>query len=332
MFSTTCWHLKSICVRAAAPLLMMSETENIWTRPMIVMARSTSTKLLPRRARPPDRRSRETRRSAILGHPDETQVRVPRSGDLLHHAHAPDRIDGDHVLRRRLEGAVDDVHVREGERGRRADLAAVRDIGDRAPLKVAHEDARVVPVGGVVGPECGLYLGHVLVGQAELLVDARQALHDDVVLVDEEVRAAGRPAAGVSEERTHGPVLVRVADQVEGHVAHRSRRDERADLNEGAHPAALPLRVRPLEENLDVPRGALELLALPGPRDLASADDDDDADDRDDRHQLDQAESPPAARTGRTQRWADEQSRMILLTLHRESPFLKSEVRARPHI
>src|ERR1035437_10245061 len=96
MFSTTRWHLKSICVRAAAPLLMMSETENIWRMPtrtsaMIVMARSTSTKLLPRRAHPPDRRSRETRRSAILGHPDETQVRVPRSGDLLLHAHAPDR-------------------------------------------------------------------------------------------------------------------------------------------------------------------------------------------------------------------------------------------------
>src|SRR5664280_2835815 len=258
MFSTTCWHLKSICVRAAAPLLMMSETENSWRMPtrtsaMIVMARSTSTKLLPRRAHPPDRRSRETRRSAILGHPVETQVRVPRSGDLLLHTHTPDRIDGDLVLRRRLGGAVDDVHVREGERGRRADLAAVRDIGDRAPLKVAHEDARVVPVGGVVGPECGLYLGHVLVGQAELLVDARQAPHDDVVLVDEEVGAAGGTHRRIPAERAHGPVLVRVADQVEGHVAHRPRRDERADLNEGAHPAALPLRVCPLEENLMSP-------------------------------------------------------------------------------
>src|SRR5450759_700358 len=270
MFSTTCWHLKSICVRAAAPLLMMSETENIWRMPtrtsaMIVMARSTSTKLLPRRAHPPDRRSRETRRSAILGHPVETQVRVPRSGDLLHHAHAPYRIDGDHVLRRRLGGAVDDVHVREGERGRRADLAA-RERVERTPLKVAHEDARVVPVGGVVGPECGLYLGHVLVGQAELLVDARQPLHDDVVLVDEEVGVRDRRRVG---EWVDNAVPVRVADEIERHVPRGARRDERADLNEGAHPAALPLRVRPLEENLDVPRGALELLALPGPRDLA---------------------------------------------------------------
>src|SRR5450759_3838957 len=300
MFSTTCWHLKSICVRAAAPLLMMSETENIWRMPtrtsaMIVMARSTSTKLLPRRAHPPDRRSRETRRSAILGHPVETQVRVPRSGDLLHHAHAPDRIDGDHVLRRRLGGAVDDVHVREGERGRRADLAA-RERVDRTPLKVAHEDARVVPVGGVVGPECGLYLGHVLVGQAELLVDARQALHDDVVLVDEEVRTAGGTHRRIPAERSHGPVLFRVADQVEGHVARHARRDERADLNEGAHAVALHLRQGSLEENPDVGGGALDLLALPGPRDLSSADDEHDPENEEDREQLDQTEAPPAAR------------------------------------
>src|ERR1035437_8025929 len=86
------------------------------------------------------------------------------------------------------------------------------------------------------------------------------------------MRRSGQPLAGGDwspADPPPAPVLARVADQVEGHVAPPPRRDERADLNEGAHPAALPLRVRPLEENLDVPRGALELLALPGPRDLA---------------------------------------------------------------
>src|SRR3974377_490926 len=100
MFSTTCWHLKSICVRAAAPLLMMSATENIWRIPtrtsaMFVMARRTSTKLLPRRDWAPVRRPRGAQRSAILGHPCKRRVL-----DLLRDADAPDRVDADHVTRR----------------------------------------------------------------------------------------------------------------------------------------------------------------------------------------------------------------------------------------
>src|SRR5271169_4842547 len=119
MFSTTCWHLKSICVRAAAPLLMMSDTENIWRMPtrtsaMMVMARRTSTKLLARREGAPVRRSREAPSSAILGHP---LGRICRRGvDLLRDADAPDRIDAEQVTRRRLQGPVDDVYVREDER------------------------------------------------------------------------------------------------------------------------------------------------------------------------------------------------------------------------
>src|SRR5450755_693340 len=121
MFSTTCWHLKSICVRAAEPLLTRSETENIWRMPtrtsaMIVMARSTSTKLLPREAR----RAREARRSAILVHPHARGVL-----DLLDDADAPDGVDPENEPRRRLELLADDVHVREHERGGRDDLPAV---------------------------------------------------------------------------------------------------------------------------------------------------------------------------------------------------------------
>src|ERR1035441_6039157 len=113
MFSTTCWHLKSICVRAAAPLLMMSDTENIWRMPtrtsaMMVMARRTSTKLLPRRERAPVRRSREVPRSAILGHP-----RARRVLDLFRDADGPDRVDADHVTSRRHQGLVDDVRSEE---------------------------------------------------------------------------------------------------------------------------------------------------------------------------------------------------------------------------
>src|SRR5450759_3517357 len=116
MFSTTCWHLKSICVRASEPLFMMSDTENIWRMPtrtsaMIVIARRTSTKLLPRRAR----------RLAILCHPRARGVL-----DLLEDTNAPDRIDGEHVARRRHEGPVHDVHVREDQRRRRSELRARR--------------------------------------------------------------------------------------------------------------------------------------------------------------------------------------------------------------
>src|SRR5258708_28350652 len=131
MFSTTCWHLKSICVRAAAPLLMMSETENIWRMPtrtsaMMVMARRASTKLLPRREKPPALWPREAMRSAILGHPPRRVL------DLFCDPDAPDRIDTDHVARRRRQCPVDDVHVREHERGRPRDLR-VRDRVDRTP-------------------------------------------------------------------------------------------------------------------------------------------------------------------------------------------------------
>src|ERR1019366_7264235 len=106
MFSTTCWHLKSICVRAAEPLLTTRDTENIWRMPtrtsaMMVMAMRTSMKLLPRRER----------RLAILGHPLGRIAR--RRVDLLHHANAPDRVDAEHVARRRHEGPVDHAHVRE---------------------------------------------------------------------------------------------------------------------------------------------------------------------------------------------------------------------------
>src|ERR1035437_8321395 len=153
MFSTTCSHLKSICVRAAAPLLMMSDTENIWRMPtrtsaMMVMARSTSTELLPRRAR-------RNLSSAIL---------TPRRGrgvpDLLDDSNAPDRVDAEHVPRRGLERAVDHVHVRQDERGWRADLSARRGGAagfrgggfradrHRAPLEVTHEDTRHGPVRG----------------------------------------------------------------------------------------------------------------------------------------------------------------------------------------
>src|SRR5664280_828420 len=326
MFSTTCWHLKSICVRAAAPLLTMSDTESIWRMPtrtsaMMVMARRTSTKLLPRREEAPVRRSREAPRSAILGHP---RGRVARRGvDLLRDADGPDRVDAEHVARRRIQAPVDDAHVREDEGGRPRDLPAAERI-DRTPLKVAHEDARVVPAGGVVRPERGLHLGHVQLGQAELLVDARrahrarQALHDDVVLGNEEVRARRR----VDErERVDSAIPVRVADEIDRHVPRRARRDERADLDEGLHVAALHLRERPLEQDLDVGGRALHLLALPGPRDLASADDGDDPEDRDDRQQLDEAEPPPRARSEHPETGANERKSNAH---HAESAFPKA--------
>src|ERR1700690_3653579 len=147
MFSTTCSHLKSICVRAAAPLLTMSDTENIWRMPtrtsaMMVMARRTSTKLLPRRERC----------LAICGHPRASSVL-----DLFRDSDAPDRVDCDDVLRRRHQGSVYDVHVREHERGGSGDLPAGEGIGvDRTPLKVAHEGERSGPggpPGDVVQPE-----------------------------------------------------------------------------------------------------------------------------------------------------------------------------------
>src|ERR1700690_4280676 len=141
MFSTTCSHLKSICVRAAAPLLTMSDTENIWRMPtrttaMMVMARRTSTKLLPRREGAPLRRSREAPRSAILRHPLGLIAR--RGVDLFRDADAPDRVDAEDVARRRHQGPGDDVHVREDERGRARDLPAAGRL-NRTPLKVAHE-------------------------------------------------------------------------------------------------------------------------------------------------------------------------------------------------
>src|ERR1017187_9837717 len=303
MFSTTCSHLKSICVRAAAPLLTMRETENIWRMPtrtsaMMVMARRTSTKLLPRREREPVRRSRKAPRSAILGHP-----RVRRVFDLLRDADGPDRVDAEHVARRRHQGLVDDVHVREDERGRPRDLPAAERV-DRTPLKVAHEDARVVPAGGVVRPERRLHLSHVQIGKAELLVDASHALHDDVVLVDEEVRTGH--CRRIRKAGREGAVPVRVSDEIDRHVPRRARRDERADLDEGPHVAALHLRERPLKQDLDVGGRALHLLAFPGPRDLASADDGDDPEDRDDRQQPDEAEPPPRARSGHPETGANE--------------------------
>src|ERR1017187_10129735 len=154
MFSTTCWHLKSICVRAAAPLLMMSETENIWRMPtrtsaMMVMARSTSTKLLPRRARAPVRRSLAVRRLAILGHP-----RARRVLDLLGDTNAPDRIDAEHVAGRRHERPAYEGRVREDQRGGRGDLAAGGGV-HRALLVITSEGARVGTGSGVVRPERG---------------------------------------------------------------------------------------------------------------------------------------------------------------------------------
>src|SRR5664279_3493861 len=159
MFSTTCWHLKSICVRAAEPLLTMSDTENIWRMPtrtsaMMVMATSTSTKLLPRRGR----RAPKARGSAILIHPGRGRIGPGVAAiDLTDGPDAPDRVDAEQEARRGSEKSVDDVHVREDERGRGADLEARRrgetDLRaggfrahqHRAPLKVAHDDARHVP-------------------------------------------------------------------------------------------------------------------------------------------------------------------------------------------
>src|SRR5512140_1199229 len=319
MFSTTCWHLKSICVRAAEPLLTMSDTENIWRMPtrtsaMIVMARSTSTKLLPR--------ARWARRSAILIHPGCGRIGPGIAAvDLTDGPHAPNRVDAEQEACRRSEGSVDDVHVRDDERGRSTDLPARRggEAGfrgrgfrtdrHRAPLEVAHDDARHVPGRRVVRPERRFHQVRAVLRQAELLIHAGdperagKPLHDDVVLIDEEIGARDRRHLLKAVEDF---VLRLVADQVDGKRTGGSRRHEGAHLHEYRDTPALHFRVRPLEENLDVPRGALELLSLPGFRDLASADDDGDADDHDDRHQLDQAEPSPAVRAERVRRWADE--------------------------
>src|SRR5512143_808239 len=332
MFSTTCWHLKSIWVRAAAPLLMMSDTENIWRMPtrtsaMIVMARRTSTKLLPRREEIAVRRSPETPRSAILGHPHvrRRDGERPRAG-LLRDADAPDRIDADDVTRQGRQAPVDDAHVCQHEGRRARDLPAGGRV-DRTPLKVAHEYARRVPAGGVVRPERGRDLRHVHIGQAELLVraasapDAGLAGVDDVVLIDEEVRT--RHGRRVREAGREDAVSVRVADEVDRNELRPGHGGVRADLDERTHVAALHLRKRPLEEDLEVRGRALRLLALPGLGDLASAEDEDDRENPDDHEHLDEAEALSGARSSAGPR-AGERKRYA----HHENPPFQSEVHA----
>src|SRR5512135_1842824 len=164
MFSTTCWQRKSICVRAAEPLLITRETENIWRIPtrtsaMIVIASRTSTKLDPRARR---RRGRHERRPLTasptgLVHPGARGVL-----DLFPDPHAPDGVDAQDVARARPEVADHHVHVRQDERGGPGDLEAARDV-DRPALEVAHEGAPVVPVRRVVRPERRLDLRDVRV-------------------------------------------------------------------------------------------------------------------------------------------------------------------------